>query len=144
MIFLFSVLKFSLSMMNGILLEFLQISPNQAQIIVRKCENFVKNVRINNMDEDEEDKEEEIDLKDVKRNKSALKDKLSKSSTGYNYIIVIMVFVYIIIELYFDIIYIVVNNHQNNLAQYFSIYNSTHYNNINQKLCSSAVKYNYL
>ncbi len=140
MIFLFSVLKFSLSMMNGILLEFLQISPNQAQIIVRKCENFVKNVRINNMDEDDEDKEEDIDLKDVKRNKSALKDKLSKSSSGYNYIIVIMVFVYILIELYFDIIYIVVNSHQGKLAQYFTIYNATQYNNINQKLCSSAVK----
>jgi hypothetical protein len=129
--------------MNGILLEFLQITPNQAQFIVRKCENFVKNVRINNMDEDEEDKEEEVDLKDVKRNKSALKEKLSKSSTGYNYIIVTMVFVYIIIELYFAIVYIVVNQHQSNLAQYFSIYNATQYNNINQKLCSSAVKYNY-
>ena len=140
MIFLFTVLKYSLSMMNGILLEFLQISPTQAQFIVRKCENFVKNVRINNMDEDEEDKEEEIDLKDVKRNKSALKEKLSKSSTGYNYIIVIMVLVYIIIELYFDVIYVIVNNHQQNLGQYFNIYNATQYNNINQKLISGCIK----
>ena len=140
MIFLFSVLKFSLSMMNGILLEFLQISPNQAQFIVRKCENFVKNVRINNMDEDEEDKEEDIDLKDVKRNKSALKEKLSKSSSGYNYIKVMMVFVYITIEVYFVIIYIIVNLHQGRLAQYFSIYNATQYNNINQKLCQCSVK----
>ena len=127
-------------MMNGILLEFLQISPNQAQFIVKKCENFVKNVRINNMDEDEEDKEEEIDLKDVKRNKSALKEKLSKSSAGYNYIIVIMVLVYIILELYFDVIYIIVNNHQQNLGKYFNIYNATQYNNINQKLVSSCIK----
>ena len=140
MIVLFTVLKFSLSMMNGILLEFLQISPNQAQFIVKKCENFVKNVRINNMDEDEEDKEEEIDLKDVKRNKSALKEKLSKSSAGYNYIIVIMVLVYIILELYFDVIYIIVNNHQQNLGKYFNIYNATQYNNINQKLVSSCIK----
>lgn len=127
-------------MMNDILLEFLQISPNQAQFIVRKCENFVKNVRINNMDEDEEDKEEEVDLKDVKRNKNALKEKLSKSSQGYNYIIVTMIMVYILIELYFAIIYIIVNIHQTNLGQYFRIYNATQYNNINQKLCSSAVK----
>ena len=140
MIFLFTVLKYSLSMMNGILPEFLQISPTQAQFIVRKCENFVKNVRINNMDEDEEDKEEEIDLKDVKRNKSALKEKLSKSSTGYNYIIVIMVLVYIILELYFDVIYVIVNNHQQNLGQYFNIYNATQYNNINQKLISGCIK----
>ena len=140
MIFLFSVLKFSLSMMNGILLEFLHITPHQDQFIVKNCENFVKNVRMNNMDEDEEDKEEDIDLKDVKRNKSMLKEKLSKSSTGYNYIIIIMIFVYLIMVLYFDIIYIVVLMHQQNLAQYIRTYNSSQYNNIIQKLSTSSIK----
>ena len=142
MIFLFTVLKFSLSMMNGILLEFLQISPKQAQFIVKKCENFVKNIKINNMDEEEDDDEREDDteLIDLKRNKSAMKEKLSKSSTGYNYIIVSMVLVYLIIELYFDINFIVVMRHQANLALYFSIYNATQFNNINQKLFSSGIK----
>ena len=43
--------------------------------------------------------------------------------------------------MYFDINYYIVNLHQGNLASYFSIYNATHYNNINQKMCSSSVKY---
>jgi len=44
------------------------------------------------------------------------------------------------IQLYFDISYIIVNQHQTKLNEYFNLYNATQYNNINQKLSSCAIK----
>lgn len=127
--------------MNTILLEFLNINQTQAQLIVKRCENFVRGVRNNNMDEDEEEREEEVDIKESKRNKSSIKEKLARSSTGYNYILVLMIIVYISLEVYFDILYIQIDKHKGKIFQFFQIYNETQFNNINQKMIISGIKY---
>jgi len=134
------VLVHSLSYMNNILIEFVAIKPNDALSISKATENFVKNIRINNLDEEEDLVEEEIDLKDVKRNTNSIQQKLEQNREGYNFIIIIMVLVMLFFELFFDIQFILLRDHENNLKNFMDVYNTTYTNTISQRMLSVGIK----
>jgi len=127
--------------MNNILIEFLSVSPQEAQLIVKKTESFVKNVRINNLEDEDEDKEDEMEFKDLsKRSTSALKEKVKRNREGYKNIIYILIFVWLILECYFNVFFIMVREHQNNLIKFMTINNSTQNNIVSQRMLSSGMK----
>jgi len=135
------VLIDSLKSMNNILIEFLSVSPQEAQLIVKKTESFVKNVRINNLEDEDEDKEDEMEFKDLsKRSTSALKEKVKRNREGYKNIIYILIFVWLILECYFNVFFIMVREHQNNLIKFMTINNSTQNNIVSQRMLSSGMK----
>ncbi len=127
--------------MNNILNEFVNIRPADALSISKTTETFVKNIRINNLDDDEEDLvEEEVDLKDIKRNTSSIQHKMMQSREGYNFIILVMVLVMIFFELFFDIQYILLKNHESNMKNFMTVYNTTYSNTISQRMFSAGLK----
>jgi len=127
--------------MNNILIEFLSVSPQEAQLIVKKTESFVKNVRINNLEDEDEDKEDEMEFKDLsKRSTSALKEKVKRNRDCYKNFIYILIFVWLILECYFNVFFIMVREHQNNLIKFMTINNSTQNNIVSQRMLSSGMK----
>ena len=96
-------------------MEFVSIKPTDAFAISRSAENFVKNIKISNIDDEGDLVEEQIDLKDVKRNAGAIQKKLEKNREGYTFIILAMIIGMIVCELYFDIQFILLKDHQTNM-----------------------------
>jgi len=129
--------------MNNILEGFLLISPQESQLIVKRIENFVKNVRINNIEDDDDDleHEEDSDYRELnKRSTSALKEKFRRNREGYTYLIIILVSVWVILESYFVIYFIVLKDYQANLVSFMKINNSTQNNIISQRMLSIGIK----
>ena len=138
------VLINSLSYMNKILIEFVSIKPNDALGISKDTEVFVKNIRNNNLDEEEDLVEEEIDLSNINRTTASIQQKLEKSREGYNFIILVIVLVMVFFELFFDIQFILLKDHGKALNNFMHVYNSTYVNTITQRMFSSGIKYIHL
>jgi hypothetical protein len=145
---IFVVLTETLDKMNIILIEFLGIKPQEAQVIVKRCEYFVKNIRVSNADDNEDEEKEEEVLK-VTRNNKALKDKLKKSRTGYNFILFLLILLSVVLMLYYIILFLLVSNFKKNTEYFFNVFSRLQKNNLDFKLLSIETKllnfnYDYL
>ena len=136
---IYFVLIATLTKMNIILLEFLSIKPQEAQKIIKKCENFIKNVRINNTEDEDEDEKDE-DLQNLKRDNKSLREKLKQSKNGYYFIIFTIVLVVVILMIYYIIMIVLYNNYTAKAKSFINLYNKLDDINIYSNLINSEIK----
>lgn len=97
---------------NDILFEFLYIPSSESQQIVKKCDNFVKNIKSNIVNDAEEKEEELYMIKESKKNNNNIfRNKAKKASQAKKTVVFATVIILVLLHLYFDVIFILELNY---------------------------------
>ena len=140
-IFLFFCLREVIGQMNEILNEFLFIRQNEAYAIVRQCENFLKSIKIDLLDEDDEFNTDQEEVKEKKRSSKYIRSKMRKKNNTNFVIIGIISIVFIALMLYFIIQFFVIDAYNTRSEKFSSVFISVHYflSNINLLPCGMKI-----
>ena len=139
-IFLFFFLIEALGQISEILNEFLYIRQVEAFSMIEQCGNYLKNLRINLFEEEDEREDEKEESADKKRGYKSQKIKLRKNVHTNIFIVVYIGIVFVCLILYFLIQYLVIDYYNKNSENYTKVFNSIHDFLSTITLISSGIK----